>query len=74
MMQRKQNYMVALIKIPTCFEIETITVIAMGCPTGTSLEPSGTNILAKYLKNAHDQKSLSQVLSQMERVQENQSS
>jgi len=25
------------------------TVIAMACPTGTSFEPSGTNILAKNL-------------------------
>ena len=32
MMQRKQNSMVALTKILTCFEIVIITVIAMGCP------------------------------------------
>lgn len=58
MMQWKQNYMVSFDKNTDMFEIETITVIAMGCPTGTSLEPSGTNILAKYLKNGHNQKSL----------------
>jgi hypothetical protein len=28
-----------------------VTVIAIGCPTGTSFEPSGTSILARNLQN-----------------------
>jgi len=27
----------------------TLTVIAIGCPTATSFEPSGASILARYL-------------------------
>lgn len=29
---------------------QEITVIAMGCPTATSFDPSGAKIFAKYLK------------------------
>lgn len=36
--------------------IFALTVTAMGCPTATSLEPSGASILAKYLKQTSQQK------------------
>jgi hypothetical protein len=31
--------------------LSQVTVIAIGCPTGTSFEPSGTKILARNLHN-----------------------
>lgn len=31
--------------------LSQVTVIAIGCPTGTSFEPSGTKILARNLQN-----------------------
>lgn len=31
-----------------------LTVIAIGCPTGTSFDPSGANIFARYLQESSD--------------------